>query len=77
MNFCPECTGKLTQQLVKGDTIPRLVCSRCGYIYYINPEVLVATIPVQDGKVIMLQRRIEPRARAWTSQRASWRLERL
>ncbi|MCL5109756.1 MAG: NUDIX domain-containing protein [Chloroflexi bacterium] len=44
----------------------RLVCQHCGYIQYLNPKVVAATLPVIDGKVVLIRRGIEPRLGTWS-----------
>ncbi len=43
-----------------------MVCPACGHIAYINPKVVAGTLPVVDGKVLLLRRGIEPRRGTWT-----------
>lgn len=45
---------------------PRLACSACGYIHYVNPKIVSGVLPVQDGRVWLLRRGIEPRYGYWT-----------
>jgi ADP-ribose pyrophosphatase YjhB (NUDIX family) len=46
----------------------RLVCANCGFIAYVNPRLVVTTIPVTDaGEAILLRRGIEP-GRGWWAQ---------
>jgi ADP-ribose pyrophosphatase YjhB (NUDIX family) len=64
--FCHQCGGPLQERLVEGEDRPRLVCSRCGFIHYINPKVVVGAIPERGGRVLLLRRAIEPRYGTWT-----------
>src|SRR5918998_3342991 len=64
--FCPLCGSDLQEVLLETEHRPRLVCGDCGHILYINPKVVSGTLPVQDGKVWLLRRGIEPRAGYWT-----------
>ncbi len=64
--FCHQCGGELQQRLVKGEDRPRLVCSQCGFIHYINPKVVVGAIPERAGRALLMRRAIEPRYGAWT-----------
>ncbi|MEO5954014.1 MAG: NUDIX domain-containing protein, partial [Chloroflexia bacterium] len=41
-------------------------CEACGHVAYINPKIVSGTLPVQDGKVWLLRRGIEPRYGYWT-----------
>jgi ADP-ribose pyrophosphatase YjhB (NUDIX family) len=64
--FCHQCGGRLQQRLVEGEDRPRLVCSRCDFIHYVNPKVVVGAIPERGGRVLLMRRAIEPRYGAWT-----------
>ena len=64
--FCLQCASRLAENHLSTEDRPRLVCSNCGYIHYINPKVVSGTLPVQDGKVWLLMRGIEPRLGYWT-----------
>lgn len=64
--FCPECGGGLAERLVEGESRPRLVCDGCGFIFYLNPKVTAAALPIKDGRVFLVRRGIEPRKGAWT-----------
>ncbi len=44
----------------------RLYCSRCGKIYYENPTPVVAIIARDnEGKILLIKRKIEPRKGEW------------
>ena len=64
--FCTICSGRLELLQLASEDRPRLVCSKCGHIQYVNPKVVSGTLPVQDGKVWLLRRGIEPRLGYWT-----------
>lgn len=64
--FCPLCGSDLQEVLLETEHRPRLVCGGCSHILYINPKVVSGTLPVQEGKVWLLRRGIEPRAGYWT-----------
>jgi ADP-ribose pyrophosphatase YjhB (NUDIX family) len=42
------------------------VCSRCRFVFYMNPKVVAATIPTQDGHVLLTRRTINPARGLWT-----------
>ena len=49
-----------------GEHRDRAACGACGFIAYINPRLVVTTIPVtDDGRVMLLRRAIEPGYGAW------------
>ncbi len=49
-----------------GDDRERHVCGDCGYIHYLNPKLVVGTIPVWGDQVLLCKRAIEPRYGFWT-----------
>ena len=68
MNHCARCGGQLVLGPVEGDPRPRLSCAVCGHIAYVNPKLVVTTIPVTDaGEVVLLRRGFEP-GRGWWAQ---------
>lgn len=44
----------------------RLACGKCGFIFYQNLAVVAGVIPVQNGKLWLLKRGIEPARGLWT-----------
>ena len=44
----------------------RLVCTRCGYVFYLDPKLAVGTI-IQDasGRIVLVRRAIEPGFGKW------------
>ena len=64
--YCPLCASKLEELHLVTEDRTRLVCSGCSYVFYINPRVVSGTLPVQDSKVWLLRRGIEPRVGYWT-----------
>jgi len=51
---------------VDGEDRDRLACSNCGFVAYVNPRLVVTTIPVtDDGEVVLIRRGIEPGRGSW------------
>ena len=46
--FCPNCGGPLASRSLKSGDPDRLVCDRCGFVFYLDPKVAVGTI-IDDG----------------------------
>ena len=46
--FCPVCSGALEPRLLKASEPERLVCQQCGFVFYLDPKVAVATVVVDD-----------------------------
>ncbi len=44
----------------------RYVCGDCGHIYYSNPKIVVGSVVLDDGKILLCRRAIEPRKGFWT-----------
>ena len=64
--FCPKCGGDLESRLLKNGEPVRLVCARCGFVFYLDPKVAVGTIITTDGSDVALVRRaIEPGYGKW------------
>jgi ADP-ribose pyrophosphatase YjhB (NUDIX family) len=64
--FCPMCGGDLETRSIKTSEPERLVCSRCGFIFYLDPKVAVGTIITDDhGDILLVRRAIEPGYGKW------------
>lgn len=64
--YCMECGDTLRENVPPGDDRVRLVCPACGYIAYMNPKVVAGSLPIVNGKALLLRRGIEPRLGMWT-----------
>jgi ADP-ribose pyrophosphatase YjhB (NUDIX family) len=42
------------------------VCENCGAIHYVNPKLVVGTVPEYEGRILICKRGIEPRLGFWT-----------
>ena len=63
--FCPQCGGRLEKRLIKPGEPQRLVCTACGFIFYIDPKLsVIAVIPMEKG-VVMVRRAINPGYGLW------------
>jgi ADP-ribose pyrophosphatase YjhB (NUDIX family) len=68
LKYCSRCGNTLDFGAVDGEDRHRLACRSCGFISYVNPRLVVTTIPVTDaGDVVLLRRGIEP-GRGWWAQ---------
>jgi ADP-ribose pyrophosphatase YjhB (NUDIX family) len=63
--FCPVCGGNLTLLALKDHEPPRLVCSRCRFVFYQDPKVVACAIIETAGRIILLKRSIEPQKGKW------------
>jgi ADP-ribose pyrophosphatase YjhB (NUDIX family) len=66
LNFCSNCGSALNLGAIDGEDRDRLSCAACGHIAYVNPRLVVTTLPVtDDGQLVLLRRGIEPGRGAW------------
>ncbi len=66
LKFCSRCGGPLTYGPIEGEDRDRLGCDRCGFITYVNPRLVVTTLPVtDDGRVMLIRRGIAPAYGHW------------
>ncbi len=63
--FCPQCGGELAKRLLKAGEPERLVCSRCGFVFYLDPKLAAIAVVPKDGGVVMVRRSIEPGYGLW------------
>ena len=62
--FCPLCRYYLRKTQVDGRK--RLVCQKCGWIYYKNPLPVVACVAKdRKGKILITKRNLEPGMDRW------------
>lgn len=65
--FCMQCgSAKVELKIPHGDDRERHVCGDCGYIHYLNPKIVVGTVPIWKEQVLLCKRAIEPRYGLWT-----------
>jgi len=66
LSHCSRCGGRLQFGSITGEDRDRLACESCGHIAYVNPRLVVTTIPVTDaGEVVLIRRGIEPGRGSW------------
>lgn len=64
--FCPACGGPLAARVLKPGDPSRLVCARCGFVFYLDPKVAVGTvIRAEDGRLVLVKRAIHPGYGLW------------
>jgi hypothetical protein len=63
---CTRCGGRLVHGPIDGEDRDRLACVHCGHISYLNPRMVVTTLPItDDGEIILIRRGFEPGRGLW------------
>jgi ADP-ribose pyrophosphatase YjhB (NUDIX family) len=63
---CSHCGGTLVYGPAEGEDRHRHVCTRCGRVTYVNPRLVVTTLPVTaDGELVLIRRGIPPGYGDW------------
>ena len=66
LRYCSRCGAPLSAGPLVGEDRDRNHCPACGHIAYINPRLVVTTLPsTGDGRVILIRRGIEPGLGLW------------
>ena len=50
---CIKCGNKTELVVPDGDNKTRQVCTVCGHIHYINPNVIVGILPVKEDRILL------------------------
>lgn len=67
IKFCTQCgSEKIERRIPPGDDRLRDICGNCGHIHYVNPKIVVGSIPVWGEQVLLCKRAIQPRYGKWT-----------
>jgi ADP-ribose pyrophosphatase YjhB (NUDIX family) len=62
--YCPRCAAALETRVV-GDR-PRRACPACSYVHFTDPKVGVGTLVVEDGRLLLVRRRMNPEQGKWS-----------
>lgn len=64
--FCPRCGNALERRLLKPSEPERLVCTTCGFVFYIDPKIAVGTIiRSMSERIVLVRRAIDPGYGKW------------
>lgn len=66
IRYCLQCGETLVWRYVQVEGKNRFVCGECKVIAYQNPKIVGATLPIENGKVYLLRRAIEPAYGLWS-----------
>ncbi len=66
-HFCPVCAGQLIQKKPQHNEVRRLVCARCGFIFYRNSKPTASVLITRSvgREVLLVKRAWPPRAGTW------------
>jgi 8-oxo-dGTP diphosphatase len=65
LRYCPVCGGKLHSKTLKPEEPDRLVCSKCEFVFYLDPKVVACSIVEMEGRIVLLKRAIDPQKGKW------------
>ena len=66
VRFCSRCGTPLEFGPIGGEDRDRLGCPACGFVFYVNPRLVVTTLPITErGEVMLIRRGIEPGYDMW------------
>lgn len=67
MGITDDRTPSFRVEIPPGDDRERSVCTRCGFVDYRNPRIVVGSVATDDqGRLLLCKRAIEPRKGWWT-----------
>ena len=61
--YCPRCATALEPRPEHG--VERPTCPKCGFIWYRNPVPAAGVLIVDEGRVLLVKRKYDPRAGEW------------
>jgi ADP-ribose pyrophosphatase YjhB (NUDIX family) len=64
--FCCRCGAPMTRAVPPDDHRERHVCTKCRFVHYLDPKVACGTIAELDGRVVLIQRNVDPRKGFWS-----------
>ena len=62
--FCPQCAAPLESRLIGGKQRP--TCPACGFIYFADPTVGVGVLVVENGRLLLARRAMNPEKGKWS-----------
>jgi ADP-ribose pyrophosphatase YjhB (NUDIX family) len=62
--FCPRCGASVETRVVRDR--PRRVCPACGHVHYTDPKVGVGVVVVEDGRLLLVRRAMNPERGRWS-----------
>src|SRR5213594_1653549 len=66
IRFCPLCGAPIERRPLGLERKLEMVCSGCGFVYYLGQKVVAGTIAMEDGRILLTRRAIHPAHGKWT-----------
>ncbi len=66
IRFCALCGGQLEERILLPDGRKHKVCSQCGFVHFLGPKLVAGCLVIDQGRVLLLRRGIEPEVGKWT-----------
>jgi len=66
VRFCPLCGGRIERHPIGPERKLEMVCGGCGFVYYLGQKVVAGTIAMEDGRILLTRRAIDPAHGKWT-----------
>jgi len=63
--FCPVCGNGLMSRVLREKEPMRLVCARCGFVFYLDPKLVACSVVERDHGILLLRRATEPQKGKW------------
>jgi 8-oxo-dGTP diphosphatase len=61
--YCPYCATALVEKFRFEQVRP--ICPACGFVYFRDPKVAVIALVIQDGRILLVQRAVDPGKGQW------------
>ncbi|MBI3267378.1 MAG: NUDIX hydrolase [Planctomycetes bacterium] len=65
-SHCPRCGGLLELKRPPTEHRERQICRDCSFIFYQGLKVAAGTLPVRDGRLVLIRRGVEPGIGLWS-----------
>lgn len=66
VKFCPLCGAAMASRMLMPENVERKVCTRCGFVLFPGPKLVAGCFVIDDGRVLLIRRGIEPAVGKWT-----------
>ncbi len=66
IRFCPLCGARLERRAVGPEKKLEMVCSGCGFVYFLGQKVVACTIAMDADRILLTRRAIHPAHGKWT-----------